>query len=55
MGVLSELMDLLKTSGLGCTEVPLRRDYVRGETKRGLILTAGALEPRDTQVITQDN
>lgn len=41
IGVLPEIIALLEHSGLACREVKLRRDYLRGTTKRGFILHSG--------------
>jgi len=35
VGVMPELIEALKTAGMDCREVRLRRDYLRGEIKRG--------------------
>ncbi len=45
VGVMPELIDVLRTAGMDCREIPLRRDYVRGETKRGFILHHAAPSP----------
>jgi len=45
VGILQDLIDVLQTAGLDCREVPLRRDYLRGETKRGFVLHHAAPSP----------
>jgi len=46
LGTYADNIALLENSGLQCREVRLRRDYLRGVTKRGFILHSGAPEPQ---------
>ena len=49
LGVLADPIALLMNRGLKCKEVKLRRDYLRGVTKRGFIGHSGVPTPRPSR------